>query len=199
MTTPLMHAQLAWLSHPQEMSETLTEFSTKLWELQAHSWHRALGMPSKDVVSPNPDDTRFADPIWSESATWDIVKEWYLMMTHQVQDMLYDTPGLSNRDRRRAAFWWRKWLNAMAPTNFLLTNPAAMQKAMETRGESLLEGIQQFRHRLPGGRRPDGAPDRFRGWQGSGDHAGQGRVPQSPAGGSCTTRRPGTRFSRRPS
>jgi polyhydroxyalkanoate synthase len=144
MTTPLMHAQLAWLSHPQEMSEALTEFSTKLWELQIHSWRRALGMWSKDFVSPNPDDTRFADPIWSDSASWDIVKEWYLMMTHQVQDMLYDTPGLSSRDRRRAAFWWRKWLNAVAPTNFLLTNPAAMQRAVETRGESLLRGFNNF-------------------------------------------------------
>jgi len=122
MATPLIHAQLAWLSHPEEMSEALTGFSTKLWELQVHSWRRALGMQSKDVIAPNPGDTRFADPVWSESASWDIVKEWYLMMTHQVQDMLYDTPGLSNRDRRRAAFWWRKWLNAVAPTNFLLTN-----------------------------------------------------------------------------
>ncbi|NJD36437.1 MAG: alpha/beta fold hydrolase [Betaproteobacteria bacterium] len=144
MTTPLMHAQLAWLSHPQEMSEALTAFSTKLWELQIHSWRRALGVWSKDFVSPNPDDTRFTDPVWSDSASWDIVKEWYLMITHQVQDMLYDTPGLSNRDRRRAAFWWRKWLNAVAPTNFLLTNPAAMQRAMETRGESLLRGFNNF-------------------------------------------------------
>jgi len=144
MATPLIHAQLAWLSHPEEMSEALTGFSTKLWELQVHSWRRALGMQSKDVIAPNPGDTRFADPVWSESASWDIVKEWYLMMTHQVQDMLYDTPGLSNRDRRRAAFWWRKWLNAVAPTNFLLTNPAAMQKAMETRGESLRKGFNNF-------------------------------------------------------
>jgi polyhydroxyalkanoate synthase len=128
MMTPLLHAQLAWLSHPQEMSEALAGFSARMWDLQVHSWHRALGMPSKDVVSPNPDDTRFGDPVWNESATWDIVKEWYLMLTRQVQDALYDTPGLSNRDRRRAAFWWRKWLNAMAPTNFLLTNPSAMQK-----------------------------------------------------------------------
>jgi polyhydroxyalkanoate synthase len=144
MATPLLHAQLAWLSHPQEMSEALTSFSAKMWDLQTHSWHRALGMPSKDVVLPNPDDTRFASPVWSESASWDIVKEWYLMLTHQVQDMLYDTPGLSSRDRRRAAFWWRKWLNAVAPTNFLLSNPEAMQKAMETRGESLLKGFNNF-------------------------------------------------------
>ena len=107
MMTPLLHAQLAWLSHPQEMSEALAGFSARMWDLQVHSWHRALGMPSKDVVSPNPDDTRFGDPVWNESATWDIVKEWYLMLTRQVQDALYDTPGLSNRDRRRAAFWWR--------------------------------------------------------------------------------------------
>ncbi|MDO8789551.1 MAG: alpha/beta fold hydrolase [Sulfuritalea sp.] len=144
MAMPLLHAQLAWLSHPQEMSAALVEIATKMWELQTHSWRRALGMPSKDVVSPNPDDMRFADPMWSDSATWDIVKEWYLMMTRQVQDMLYETPGLSNRDRRRAAFWWRKWLNAVAPTNFLLSNPAAMQKAMETRGESLLRGLNNF-------------------------------------------------------
>jgi polyhydroxyalkanoate synthase len=144
MATPLLHAQLAWLSHPQEMSEALAGFSAKLWDLQVHSWHRALGMPSKDVVSPNPDDTRFTDAVWNDSATWDIVKEWYLMLTRQVQDALYDTPGLSNRDRRRAAFWWRKWLNAMAPTNFLLTNPSAMQRAMETHGESLLKGFNNF-------------------------------------------------------
>jgi polyhydroxyalkanoate synthase len=144
MATPLLHAQLAWLSHPQEMSEALAGFSARMWDLQVHSWHRALGMASKDIVSPNPDDTRFSDPIWNDSATWDIVKEWYLMLTRQVQDMLYDTPGLSNRDRRRAAFWWRKWLNAMAPTNFLLTNPSAMQKAMETHGESLLKGFNNF-------------------------------------------------------
>ena len=144
VATPLIHAQLAWLSHPQEMSDTLAEVSTKLWDMQTHAWRRIWGMPSKDIVSPHPDDTRFADPIWSESAGWDIVKEWYLGVTHQVQDMLYNTPGLSGRDRRRAAFWWRKWLNAIAPTNFLFSNPEAMQKAMETRGESLLKGFNNF-------------------------------------------------------
>jgi polyhydroxyalkanoate synthase len=144
MATPLMHAQLAWLSHPQEMSEALAGFSTQLWALQIHSWQRALGMVSKDVVLPNPDDTRFAAPVWTDSASWDIVKEWYLMITHQVQDMLYETPGLSSRDRRRAAFWWRKWLNAAAPTNFLLSNPEAMQRAVETHGESLLKGFNNF-------------------------------------------------------
>lgn len=135
MAMPLWHAQLAWLSHPQELAEAASGFSTRMLALMWHSWLRLLGLPSPDVELPNPDDIRFADPVWTESASWDILKEWYLTFTHHIQDMLYQTPGLSSRDRRRAAFWWRKWLNAMAPTNFLLTNPvgcARQWKAMAT-------------------------------------------------------------------
>ena len=144
MAAPLLHAQMAWLTHPQELAEAGEELSLRLWDLQMHSWRRALGMPSADVVKPHPDDTRFSDPVWSDSATWDIAKEWYLLLTHHAQDMLYNTPGLSSRDRRRAAFWWRKWLNAMAPTNFFWTNPVAMRKAVETNGESVAKGIQNL-------------------------------------------------------
>ena len=144
MATPLMHAQLAWLSHPQELADALSGLAEKMWALQQHSWRRAIGMPSEDIVAPNPDDNRFADPVWTDSPSWDITKEWYLTITRHLQDMLYDTPGLTSKDRRRAAFWWRKWLNAMAPTNFLLTNPVALRLAAETKGESLLRGFQNF-------------------------------------------------------
>lgn len=144
MAAPLVHAQLAWAAHPQELAEALTKVSSSLWDLQWHSWRRLLGLPSTDPLKPHADDTRFADPVWAESPTWDLVKQWYLVLTHHMQDMLYDTPGLSQAERRRAAFWWRNWLNAVAPTNFLLTNPVAMRLAVETRGESLSKGFRNF-------------------------------------------------------
>lgn len=144
MFMPLANAQWAWLTHPQELAEAAAGFSARMLDLQWYSWQRAMGLPCRDVEEPNPDDTRFADPVWKESATWDLTKEWYLTFTHQIQDMLYQTPGLSSRDRRRAAFWWRNWLNAMAPTNFLLTNPVAMRKAVESNGESLIRGMRNF-------------------------------------------------------
>ena len=115
IAAPILHAQMAWLMHPQELGERIAGLSSALWELQWHTWRRAVGLPSPDPVKPNADDPRFADPVWTESATWDLVKEWYLAFTHHMQDMLYDTPGLSSKERRRAAFWWRKWLNAVAP------------------------------------------------------------------------------------
>ena len=162
MFMPMLNAQWAWLTHPQELAEAAAEFSSRMLGLQWYSWQRMMGMPSQDVEEPNPDDTRFSDPVWQESATWDVTKEWYLTFTHHIQNMLYQTPGMSSRDRRRAAFWWRKWLNAMAPTNFLLTNPVAMQKAAASNGESLVRGMRNFIDDLQAGNIRMTRPDDFK-------------------------------------
>ncbi len=161
MVMPLLNAQWAWLTHPQELAETVAGFSARLLALQQHSLRRMLGLPSEDVERPHPDDTRFSDPVWTEAATWDLVKEGYLAVTHQIQDMLYQTPGLPSRERRRAAFWWRKWLNAMAPTNFLLTNPVAIRKAIESQGMSLIRGMENLLADLAAGEIRMTRPDDF--------------------------------------
>ena len=142
--TPLLHAPLAWMSHPQELASAMQDFSSKMMLLQWHTWGQLMGAKTEDVEPTNPDDTRFVDPVWSENAAWHTTKEWYLALTHHIQDMLYNTPGLSEKERSRAAFWWRQWLNALAPTNFFLTNPVALRKALETQGASLRRGLEIF-------------------------------------------------------
>ncbi|MDR3159163.1 MAG: alpha/beta fold hydrolase [Zoogloeaceae bacterium] len=144
VTSAMLNAHMAWLMHPQELSRAITALSGDLLALQAHTARRALGIPSEDVVLPHADDTRFADPAWSESASWDIMKEWYLAFTHRLQDMYFETPGMNGKERRRAAFWLRKWLNAVAPTNFFWTNPIALRKFVESNGKSLASGTQNF-------------------------------------------------------
>ncbi len=144
VTTSLLNAQMAWLMHPQELMRVASGLTGDLIALQTHVARRALGMPSDDVVKPHADDARFANPIWQDSATWDIIKEWYLAFTHRLQDMYFETPGLSDKERRRAAFWLRKWLNMVAPTNFFWLNPVAMQRYVETNGKSLVEGFHNF-------------------------------------------------------
>lgn len=162
MMAPIVHAQLAWLAHPQELGERLLKLSGDLWRLQEHSWHRALGLASVDPLRPKEDDARFADPIWTEAPTWDLLKEWYLAFTRHMQDMLYDTPGMSGKERRKAAFWWRKWLNAVAPTNFFWTNPVAIRKAVQSNGESLVQGFRNMLGDLQAGNVRMTSPDDFR-------------------------------------
>ncbi|KAB2914452.1 MAG: alpha/beta fold hydrolase [Dechloromonas sp.] len=144
VTTSLLNAQMAWMMHPQELLRALNALSTDLVSLQSHVLRRGLGMPSADVIKPNADDARFADPIWTDSASWDIIKEWYLAFTRHLEDMLFETPGLSDKERRRSAFWLRNWLNMVAPSNFFWLNPAAMRRFVETNGESLKQGWENF-------------------------------------------------------
>jgi polyhydroxyalkanoate synthase len=144
VTTSLLNAQMAWLTHPLELMRAASGLSGDLIALQGHVMRRALGMPSEDVVKPNSDDARFADPVWTESATWDITKEWYLALTHRLQDMIFETPGLSDKERRRAAFWSREWLNMVAPNNFFWLNPVAMERFVSTKGESLAQGMRNL-------------------------------------------------------
>ena len=160
MAAPIVHAQVAWMLHPQELGERMAQLSSDLLQLHWHTLHRLLGLEHEEPIQPNADDARFTDPVWAESPSWDMVKDWYLVFTHRAQDMLYDTPGLSSAERRRAAFWWRKWLNAVAPTNFLWTNPVALRKAVETHGESLVCGWRNFIEDLQAGnvRMSDPAP-----------------------------------------
>ena len=141
---PLVHAQLAWLTHPAQLVQAAAGLTSDILALQTHAWLRMLGFRSKDVIEVKADDNRFSDPEWSRSPAWDILKEWYLLVTHAVQDCVYRTPGLPEKERRRVAFWLRNFLNALAPTNFLWTNPVALRKAYETRGESLLHGLQNL-------------------------------------------------------
>jgi len=140
----MFNAQMAWLTHPRELGRAVYALSNDLLALQAHMARRAIGLPSQDVVRPHADDTRFDDPVWTESPTWDIIKESYLAFTERLQDMYFSTPAISGKERRRAAFWFRKWLNAISPTNFFWTNPVAMQKCVETQGKSLVAGIRNF-------------------------------------------------------
>ncbi|MDR0233800.1 MAG: alpha/beta fold hydrolase [Zoogloeaceae bacterium] len=140
----MFNAQMAWLMHPQELGRAVSALSGDFLALQAHMARRAAGLPSQDVVAPHDDDTRFKDPVWTESPTWDIIKESYLAFTHRLQDMYANTPSISGKERRRAAFWFRKWLNAVSPTNFFWTNPVAMRKCAETRGQSLVDGMNNF-------------------------------------------------------
>ncbi len=151
MLAPLVHAHSAWMLHPQELAELATRFAGDLLALQLHTVSKLAGRTGADLVRPHADDLRFSDPVWTSEVPWDLLKQWYLFFARRIQDALFQTPGLSPKERRRAAFWWRKWLNAVAPTNFFLTNPVAVRKAVETHGESLQRGFDIFMKDLDAG------------------------------------------------
>ncbi len=140
----LQKAGMAWSIRPEQVFSAWQHWQQDALRWQGNSWHSLVEPGSPDPFPAKEDDLRFNDEVWSNNPFWDSVKEWYLFNTRWLQDTLYVTPELNERERNLAAFWLRQWLNAIAPTNFLGLNPVALDKALETRGESLLAGTKNF-------------------------------------------------------
>ncbi|MBK1683026.1 PHA/PHB synthase family protein [Rhodoferax fermentans] len=142
--TSQIQAQIAWWQYPQACWRAADEFAADMVALSGHTLRRSLGLPADEVYVPNPADARFADPIWTESAAWDILKEWYLTLSSRMQKLSLEAPGLSEHERHRAAFWQRNTLNMLSPTNFFWLNPQAMAQYAKTDGESVRQGLKNF-------------------------------------------------------
>ena len=121
-----------------------------------------LGYASKlvDVVAGNSDyttakrDRRFADDSWHESGVYRRVLQAYLALDESCDEWVEDL-DLGETGARKARFVMDLLTDSLAPTNNLLTNPAAMKKARATRGGSLAQGI---RHALEDYRHNNGMP-----------------------------------------
>ena len=88
-------------------------------------------------------DRRFDDPAWEESALYHKLKQAYFAWDESMGELV-DELELDAMDERRAKFVKEVLTTSMAPTNFLLSNPKALRRVVETRGASLLKGLRNF-------------------------------------------------------
>jgi polyhydroxyalkanoate synthase len=98
-----------------------------------------------DAVAPARGDRRFADAAWSDSAVFRRLMQGYLVAGSTV-DALIEDADLDLQDERRVRFAADNVLDALAPSNFPLTNPTAIQLAVKTRGASFARGARNFVH-----------------------------------------------------
>src|SRR5207245_5551702 len=89
-------------------------------------------------------DRRFRDQAWSDSALFDFIKQSYLLTARWLQGAVKNVEGLDEQTARKVDFYTRQFVDAMAPSNFLLTNPEVLRATIESRGENLLNGLKNL-------------------------------------------------------
>jgi polyhydroxyalkanoate synthase len=94
-------------------------------------------------LMPDAKDKRFADPAWKESAAYRALAQGYLAWSNAL-NRLVDEADMDRRDAERARFVVALLVDAMAPTNSLAGNPAALKKLVDTGGASLVHGLENF-------------------------------------------------------
>lgn len=113
-------------------------------QLLQNSLMTAIGAEKEPLIQPEKGDKRFNDKAWSDRVFFDYIKQSYLLSSNSILDTVEATEGIDNKTRQRLSFFTRQWLNAIAPSNFLLTNPEVLRITKETKGKNLLRGLKQL-------------------------------------------------------
>lgn len=140
------------MTNPFELAQAQFE----LWQDYLRLWQgttqRLLGQEVEPVIVPDRADRRFKDPAWSDNVLFDFVKQSYLLASRFLTQTVGETEGLDPKTRQKVEFYTRQFVDALAPTNFLLTNPEVLKATVETRGENLLRGLKNMLEDLERGR-----------------------------------------------
>lgn len=132
------------MANPQKLMEMQMQFWEDWMELWQESTIRFMGGEGKELFTPEKGDKRFKSPLWEQSAMFDFIKQSYLLTSRWLENVVHNTEGLDDDTRKKIDFSTKQFINAMAPTNFVLTNPDVLQETLDTQGENLLRGLENL-------------------------------------------------------
>ncbi|WP_163577010.1 class I poly(R)-hydroxyalkanoic acid synthase [Halomonas faecis] len=133
------------MRNPQRLWETQARLVQDQFQLWQQGWRALAGESVEPLVTPAKGDRRFKDEAWHSDPYYQAIMQQYLLFAHAVDELVDDLDGLPEQQKRNLAFYSRQMVNAMAPTNFITTNPEVMRRTMETRGQNLVEGLERLR------------------------------------------------------
>jgi polyhydroxyalkanoate synthase len=139
---------LALLQGMARQPTTIFDSQLTLWGDYLALWEsavdRLLGGAPAPVIAPAPGDKRFRDREWQENQVFDFIKQSYLLTANALQSTVARLEGLDPQTQARAAFFTRQFADAIAPTNFVLTNPEVLRTTFATKGENLVNGLDNL-------------------------------------------------------
>jgi polyhydroxyalkanoate synthase len=145
MTTRLM-------SNPARLMQAQMGLWQDYMALWQNTTRRIMGMESTPVIQADPRDRRFKDGAWQDNEIFDFIKQSYLLSARFVQEVVKDVDGMDPKVAQKVDFYSRQFVDALSPSNFVLTNPEVLRKTVETGGENLLKGLTNLLTDLERGR-----------------------------------------------
>jgi polyhydroxyalkanoate synthase len=134
------HVAEYWLADPTRTVQAQSSLSHDFINLWAHTLRRLTGQEEKPVAPPEPGDKRFAGKDWEQSPFYDFLRQAYTLTSKWAVDLVEKAEHVDAHTRDKAAFYVRQLSSALAPSNFLLTNPELLRETFEQSGENLVRG-----------------------------------------------------------
>lgn len=143
-----MNAATAYWQAMVDNPGKVIENQLDLWSKSVKSFVDAQNMMLKGQFAAPQDDTptdrRFSHPMWKTHPYFNLLKQQYMRNAEAISTAVSELEGLSSLDKQRIEYFSKQIVDMMSPTNFLGTNPEALEKAVETEGQSLIDGLQNL-------------------------------------------------------
>ncbi len=140
-----------WLSDQDRSSELQKKIAKDYLDLWGSSVRRLAGEQAPPAIEPSPRDKRFADPEWKSNQYFDFVMQLYLLTTQWAHDLVHSAEGVDPHTRKKAEFYVQQISNALAPSNFVLTNPEVLRETLTSSGDNLVRGMKMLAEDIEAG------------------------------------------------
>ena len=143
-----MKAAAAYIAGMMQNPSKVLEQQVAYWGKTMKHYVEAQTALAKGEMSPpqdtGPKDRRFANPLWDSNPAFNYIKQQYLFNAEAVQSAVAVMEGIDDHERKRVDYFTKQIVDMLAPTNFLGTNPDALERAVATDGESLVRGLENL-------------------------------------------------------
>ena len=134
-----------WMSHTLELAQDYT----KMWQSSMQQFFNAAPQQSTPNTTPIY-DRRFKDESWQQSAWFDLIRQSYHTSAKGMERMI-NHADMEPQQKQKTLFYLRQIIDALSPTNFVMTNPVVLREVIESNGENLLRGMRNMRQDLEKG------------------------------------------------
>jgi polyhydroxyalkanoate synthase len=140
-----------WLTDKTRSSDLQTRIAKDYLDLWGSAMRRFAGEEAAPAIAPSPRDKRFADPEWKSNQFFDFLMQLYLLTTRWAEELVRNAE-LDPHIRKKAEFYVQQVANAIAPSNFVLTNPEVLRETLTSSGDNLVRGMRMLAEDIEAGK-----------------------------------------------
>jgi len=139
-----MELSAQMLTNPARLAESQMNLWWDYMNLWQSSMLRLMGGNAAPVVVPAQGDKRFKHEDWHEHFLFDYIKQSYLIAARWMHDQVASVDGLDEHTKKKVDFFTRQYIDALAPSNFALTNPEVFRETVASGGQNLVKGLNNL-------------------------------------------------------
>src|SRR5450432_218724 len=139
-----MEVAAQMLANPARLAESQMNLWWDYMNLWQGSMMKMMGGATDPVASPAQGDKRFRHEDWHEHFLFDYIKQSYLITSRWLHDEVANVEGLDEHTKRKVNFFTRQYIDALAPSNFALTNPEVYRETIASGGQNLVKGLHNL-------------------------------------------------------